>query len=357
MNNGNLQWTLLILIVLTSCSKYEKDSDILETNEQDTFNYLHLSDPHGSLQSIKRAALLLSSGDDDFGIITGDVTPSQELIDNMNVCVKPFLMIPGNHDGYDNIGQYEFRRWQDRLSFSSTSSYGGERKNYWYRDFIKNDRVLRCIALDQYETDEGQWSEKWDVTWTQEQIDWFVNIMEKSVDVDGIVVFMHCGWGNRYAGQRDVNNENEFISIYAHNYNHAYLYTGNSDPLMIPDIVNAYQTGVNITNQLYPNDGDDKLMVTTHFTSPQNNFIAYFGGHLHWDVVEFLKDYPRQLQVLVAASYEGPASEYCDLTRADCKYAINRTTIDFNNRTLTIKRIGAARKKDGTIRDTIQFHF
>ena len=70
---------------------------------------------------------------------------------------------------------------------------------------------------------------------------------------------------------------------------------------LIPDIVNAYQTGENLNDKRYPNSAvvKDTLTVTTNFQGPHDNFIAYFGGHLHWDVTETLPYNPRQLQMLL----------------------------------------------------------
>ena len=104
----------------------------------------------------------------------------------------------------------------------------------------------------------------------------------------------------------------------------------------------------------------DKVTVTTDFQGAHDNFIAYFGGHAHWDMVEHLKDYPRQLLSLVAYGGYRTGSEFNDLIKSvngPHSFTINMNIVDFKNRKLTIKRLGSIVKVDGTKREEISFSY
>ena len=151
------------------------------------------------------------------------------------------------------------------------------------------------------------------------------------------------------------------FSIYAKKYDNSYDYYGSKNLTIIPDIINAYQTGVNLIGQKYSNyDGGEILTVTTHFQEAHDNFIAYMGGHTHWDMAEPLKFYPQQLQVLVAYCGNGTSSNYNDLiknTNNKDFYNFNVNIIDLKKRQLKIIRKGANVKTDGNTRDSIIFNY
>ena len=71
---------------------------------------------------------------------------------------------------------------------------------------------------------------------------------------------------------------------------------------------------------------------------------------MHWDVVEYLKDYPQQLQLLIAHGGPAVGSVRNDLTREDATYTINYYVINFDTKQLTVHRIGSRKKADGTYR-------
>lgn len=364
-------YLLLILFVVPmyACNNLETFDveEFLDTEPilipDDEITFLHISDTHGSDRSLEPACGFLNMTDCSFGLLSGDIDATSEMKDMLLSCTKPFLMIPGNHDAYDNGGEHKFRtRMLDPMQDINNVIFGAEQCNYWHRDFYKAGYSLRVIGIDQWQTDHYSHKERESPSiLTQEQIDWFIQVLKDSYDFDGIIIMIHEGFGNAMVGQRDTNVTNDFISIYAKDYENGYDYAGVYNTLIIPDIVEAYLTGENLAAKEYMNANYlDKVTVTTDFQGPHDNFIAYFGGHAHWDMVEHLKDYPRQLQSLVAYGGYRTGSSLNDLVKTvngEFSFTINLNMIDFKNRTIIIKRLGSTIKVDGTKREQISFTY
>lgn len=198
---------------------------------------------------------------------------------------------------------------------------GTTTSNYYFYDFSQNGFNLRIIVLDQYEIDSGVPEIMYGIVHSQEQIDWLLNILESSINKDGVIVSMHSGFGNTLR-PRDITHTGDFISTKVYGYAESYEYWVYSDLYMIPDIIKSYMTGENFEKTFPSGILEDRLNVKTSFKEPANNFIGYNGGHTHWDVVKYLREFPEQLQIIVADG--GTAgSKRNDLPRADKPYTIN----------------------------------
>lgn len=328
-------------------------------------SFLHISDTHGSSISVYPMVEFLNNTSCDFGVITGDVLPNDVMMGYIGSSQKPIFMIPGNHDAYDGWGQYGFRQYISNANISIPNVvYGDDKANYFFYDLKKNGYQLRIIGIDQFEIDAVPSSGSPNVIMTQKQIDWFIRVLKESYDLDGIVILIHDGFGNSAKGSRDINNKTEFTSIFAYRFPNSYDHNGNFDPCLIPDIVNAYKTGENIMNREYPiGTNNGKIVVNTDFSGGHDNFIAYLGGHLHWDVTEYLNYYPNQLQILIAFGGEGegtPLSHYDDLykeTYGKFSYCINEYSIHFSRKEIEINRLGKDSVINGTTRKIIKFKY
>lgn len=364
---------LLLLCPLNSCSEdltFRAEDIISESDlmtNQDQLTFVHISDTHRSSISLSPALYYLNHTPSSFGILTGDVMATHVMLDKIKQSEKPMLLIPGNHDAYTRyayaVGQYGFRNHVlNRIGQNNRVVFGNTNENYWYQDFQKGEHTLRVIGIDQYEVESVREDpNSLNCVYSQSQMDWFVNLLENSEKCDGIIIAIHAGFGNKYVWSRDTDVTGSFISLYARDYDNSYDYQGLGIIKVIPDIVNAYQTGINLIGQKYSNTTEgDSLVVTTHFQGPHDNFIAYMGGHTHWDVVEPLLPYPKQLQVLIAYCGDGKGSEYNDLiknTNNKNSYNFNVNIVDFKKRQLKIIRKGAKIKVNRTIRDSIVFNY
>ena len=105
--------------------------------------------------------------------------------------------------------------------------------------------------MDQYEIDtEGKSYTHYSVV-SQKQVNWLIDLLDKSEQFDGIVLLMHQGFGNAGVGIRDSTNMNDFISLYANSYTKGYYHIGKNNPKLIPRIINAYIWGKNINGEKY----------------------------------------------------------------------------------------------------------
>ena len=339
--------------------EYDDMMSSIPNVEKDQISFMHISDTHGSDLSIRPMIYALNNCECDFAIITGDILPSTETIEYMASSKKPVLLVIGNHDAYDKYGQTGFRKnVMDKVSNPSIV-YPNDSACYYHIDFYKNGHSLRVIALDQYEIDTEGKSSAHNSVISQKQVNWLIDLLDKSEQFDGIVLLMHQGFGNAGVGVRDTTNMNDFISLYAKDYTKGYYHIGKYNPKLIPRILNAYISGKNINGDKYSTGFDKReLEVKTNFSGPHYNFVGYFGGHIHMDLIEYLPYMKNQLQILMAYSGKGTGSIFNDLLKSTSgpdSYNFNYSIFDFKMRKLKIHRIGANVKVDGTTRDSISF--
>lgn len=369
---------LLLIIVLISCDRDAIDHNIIppvnpvdsveETIEEGgadsaMVTFLHISDTHKSSISILPMVETLNDGDCDFGVITGDLIVNESMMNILLTSTKPIFIVPGNHDGYDVPNGQLFFRSQvlDKLQSHEIVHFGNEGANYYYVDIEKKGRTTRIIGLDQYEVDKVGKGRTNDVVMSQHQIDWFVNLLQESYDVDGIIILIHSGFGNHEYGRRNIGNRNSFISTLAYDIDQ-YLFYGIGYPLMIPEILDAYLTGINIDEKKYSSGHEgENINVKTSFVGEHHNFVGYFGGHVHWDFCEYLPDYPKQLQILMCycgtgtGKYELDCNDIIKTESGEDSWNINRNVLNYRNKTLNIYRLGAHNLITGGTRDSILF--
>ena len=334
-------------------------------------SFLHISDTHSVDVTLQPALEILNSDPTySFMILTGDFLPTEAMMQEVLASEKPVFIIPGNHDSWDEgtiahaLGQRGFREQVlDRLYPNGEVNFGEDSiSNYFYADVTQNGCTIRVIGLDLYELETVGKSIKNSVIFSQNQIDWLINVLEDSGDKDGVIILTHNGFGNARSNPRDDSYINEFVSINAYLFFDTYNYFGTGDADMIPSIVEAYMTGENLTNaSFYGGYSLQKINVTTNFDGPHNNFIAHYGGHIHFDVVEHLSWHPRQLMSIIAYGGRGNGGrEYNDLIKTDTgvdSYTINASNINFTTHEHQIVRIGSQQKIDGTLRQNILFTF
>lgn len=342
----------------------QKDLLMIQSLKEADVKFLHISDTHGSYVSVIPMKDILNNSDCDFGIISGDILPDDNMLNIINCSKKPILLIPGNHDAYDVLnGQTHFRyEVLEKLKKNSLLNFGRDDANYFYVDISKKGKTTRIIGLDQYEIETEGRSKSHNVVMSQYQIDWFIDLLQNSYNVDGIVIIIHSGFGNEIQGKRNLESRNSFISTLAYDFP-SYLFYGNSSPFLIPDIIKAYMSGVNILNKQYPSGVDETIItVNTSFNGSHHNFVGYFGGHVHWDLCEYLPYYSNQLQVLMCYSGIGTGKymsiDYNDLVKTNSgnnSYNINCNLIDYQNKKLSVYRLGANTLTTGGTRDSVQF--
>ncbi len=337
-------------------------------------SYLHISDTHSVDATLKPALEILNSDPTySFMILTGDFLPTETMMQEVLASEKPVFIIPGNHDSWNeenvtySYGQQGFREQVlNRLYPNGEVNFGDDVANYFYADVTQNGSTIRVIGLDLYDfANMGKPVVMNSVVFSQTQIDWLINILENSGDKDGVIILTHNGFGNSQQNTRDPNYVNEFVSINAKGWWDTYNYVGDGDAILIPSIIDAYITGNNLTDVEFKSGHKIKkvsqmINVTTNFNGPHNNFISYYGGHVHFDVVEHLSDFPNQLMSIIAYGGYGKGNSWNDLIKTNTgedSYTINANNINFTTHELKIVRLGSKKKDDGTLRESILFNF
>lgn len=337
-------------------------------------SFLHISDTHSVDVTLLPALEILNSDPTySFMILTGDFLPTEAMMQEVEASEKPVFIIPGNHDSWNeenvtySYGQQGFREQVlNRLYPNGEVNFGDDVANFFYVDVTQNGCTIRVIGLDLYDFDNmGKPVVMNSVVFSQQQIDWLIDVLENSGDKDGIVIMTHNGFGNSKQNTRDPNYVNEFVSINAYGWWDTYNYVGDGDAILIPSIIEAYMTGNNLTDAEFKSGHKVKkvsqmINVTTHFTGPHNNFIAYYGGHLHFDIVEYLSEFPNQLMSIIAYGGRGKGNTWNDLVKTNTgedSYTINASNINFTTHEHKIVRLGSKKKDDGTLRESIQFNF
>lgn len=333
-------------------------------------SFLHISDTHSVDVTLKPALEILNSDPTySFMILTGDFLPTETMMQEVLASEKPVFIIPGNHDSWNeenvtySYGQQGFREQVlNRLYPNGEVNFGDDVANFFYADVTQNGCTIRVIGLDLYDfVNGGKPVAMNSVVFSQKQIDWLIEVLEDSGDKDGVIILTHNGFGNSQQNTRDPNYVNEFISIYAGGWWDTYNYWGTGDAILIPSIIEAYMTGNNLEGVEFKY-GYRKLTVnvTTHFDGPHNNFIAHYGGHLHFDIVEYLSEFPNQLISIIAYGGRGKGNEWNDLVKTNTgedSYTINASNINFSTHEHKIVRLGSKQKDDGTLRESILFNF
>ena len=93
----------LLIFVLCNLSCSSEDSIIamnelqaLDSHSSGVISFMHISDTHGSSISVVPMVDALNSTNCDFGIITGDILPDDNMITVINSSKKPIFLVPGN---------------------------------------------------------------------------------------------------------------------------------------------------------------------------------------------------------------------------------------------------------------------
>lgn len=334
-------------------------------------SFLHISDTHSVDVTLQPALEILNSDPTySFMILTGDFLPTETMMQEVLASEKPVFIIPGNHDAWNeenvnySYGQKGFRELVlDRLYPNGEVNFGEDSiSNFFYADVTQNGCTIRVIGLDLYDfVNGGRPVVMNSVVFSQKQIDWLIGVLEDSGDKDGVIIMTHNGFGNSQQNTRDPEYVNEFVSIHASGWWDTYNYWGSGDAILIPSIIEAYMTGNNLENAEFKYGYRKKVVnVTTHFDGPHNNFIAYYGGHIHFDVVEYLSEFPKQLMSIIAYGGRGKGNEWNDHIKTNTgedSYTINASNINFTTHEHQIVRLGSKKKDDGTLRESILFNF
>lgn len=259
--------------------------------------FIHISDNHGDFESVNRAIQMSQYQTIDCIVHTGDWTkndsndtpnPIAAYKSMVESTTKPFYYCIGNHDVVGNISSNYLSESQLFTAFIQPIIDKGylvageytQGKCRYYHDVV--DKKVRMIFLYDYDN-PNQYQRAWQ-KYSQDQLDWFINILKNTPDGYSFIIFKHHPFSN-YEYVDFVNNsfcvdQTDFDASCSINKNF-YGYVGYPvDEDFLAPIVDAY------INKKSINYTANRTTQSVDFTTVTNTtyFGGFFGGHLHADV-------------------------------------------------------------------------
>lgn len=383
-----------------------KDFGIAAEGEEleplDTFSFLHMSDSHGTTNSINKAISMMTSGNDDydgsieFFLHTGDlgvqptyhVSPEIGSLDS-NAASMRMLYTQGNHDAYElcqNVldresgnngknGKFLLRQKAEAWMENMDVDWGNTDKEsvvinndtqqmarglYWSKDFLLSDgvRKLRVIGIDLYNTAAAVQA-YYTHNISQAQADWLVDQLSTLGKNDFFLIALHevpLPNNNPSSYATSLRRKNAFCS--SRLYTFAPMYAGYD--VFLTAIVNAYLSGE--SKKITASYGDYAEVTVDFAGKHPATLIAWICGHVHGEILTHHPDYPNQLVSSVDCSkgslnednssdlrYTNGVPDDSSSSRPANSILMNKLTIDFDNKRLKIERIGLKRAAKHTV--------
>lgn len=349
--------------------------------------FAHISDTHKATHNLRAFEVLNylgTNGHVQFLMHTGDIledpkSASQSRWAGIVASAQyPVMLTAGNHD----VGNWATASGQyttDALFYNAfiapvrdiwglKSDGGGtphiNGKNYYFKDF--SEQKVRYIVVYEYELPE-----QFDIDgstllagrgarWiSQAQADWFVEALRTTPDGYGVIVAKHAPDGKRGEDSNPFNSP--FLKGKEHQQTYQY-FGGVSYTTFFADIVQAFIDKTTISKTIQQSAGTitGSVTINADFTTTSGReFICYVTGHTHADGINFLKDYPEQLDLNINCDntfYQ----HYSDLYLAEgtmYEDAINVYSIDRNRGVIHVVRIGGEYSADGDRRDILTIKY
>lgn len=288
---------------------------------------------------------------------------------------KPILSVIGNHEVLSREDMYikgvtneDIKNYfYNDTIINHNNAIHSDNKLYWYKDFKQLDKTIRIIGLYQYEyevpikdngyPEYGQNSGKGKDTiyYSQEQIDWLINVLDSCDDNTYVIILSH------YA----ISKDNEYADKeWNPSLNIRPLFSGGDDLDgqtnydLIPQIVQSWIDGSSV-NSISTMKVDNTSVIANHKfkIAHYNKFISYISGHTHNDAIGYLKNYPNQKQISLACTTNIDPQQGNDLVRDDhqLKNCFTILSYDHFNNVINMVRLGADITIDGRNRKFVKF--
>ena len=201
-------------------------------------------------------------------------------------------------------------------------------ENYYYADLPNPlGGVVRIIALDVTDQENGLYSSQHNAILSQKQIDWLCHTAMKKdmTERHSVIILVHH--------PLPPADEDEFKGLVYNDFLH--------DWNMIPEIVEAFRTKQAISKK-YRNKLNklDSIAVDVSFADSPGEFVCYLGGHLHTFLHYEIRsscdtELPNQLMIIANNMSPSEKSE---------KSHIERSNTGLRNNTFNLYAIDTKRK-------------
>lgn len=369
---------------------FKRNPNTADSNYTPNLVFMHMSDTHCEetrrFESFKKSVELfniVSRGSQYYGnalkfiLHTGDVRNAEysdgygffePVIKNLK---KNIYVTPGNHDvgnGYTvaNAGTNEdiynqmiapmLDKWN--LNSDGVDSPHIEGKNYYFNDFT--DEKIRMIVLYEYETN-------FDIStsnptllvhhrgyraFSQGQIDWLIQTLKNTPQGYGVIIAKH------QPESVDGFTDNPFYSSWQTERTHMQSYCGTE---LIAQIVQAFIDRTVFNTTIQQTGGIvTTLNVAADFSSlASSEFICYCSGHTHLDMINKLKNYPKQIELNIGPNnthYTNGTDIYQN-GEGVTRLLTNVYSIDRNRGYIYVVRLGANFSNTAQYRDFISLKY
>lgn len=349
--------------------------------------FAHISDTH-KMKHNERAIQLLNylgaNGHVQFLMHTGDILEEPKSASQSRwagavaLANYPVMVTAGNHDvgnwetasgKYTTSAQFYEAFIAPQVAQWGLKSDGGgspfvSGRNYYFKDFT--EQKVRYIVVYEYEIPDPKASDGTTLLagrgarWiSQAQADWFVEALRTTPEGYGVIVARHAPDGKR--GEENNPFNAPYLKGKEHQQTHQTV-GGVSYTTFFADIIEAFISKSKISKTVNQSAGAGlaDVVINADFSALGNvEFICHVTGHTHADGINFLKDYPRQLDLNINCD-NTHYQHYSDLYLAEgamYEDAMNVYSIDRNRGVIHVVRIGGEYSADGDRRDIITIKY
>lgn len=344
---------------------------------------IHGSDVHGDFERLKNIYKVADNIDADAVVLTGDLV-AHHASDNIRTAIDlakkspvPTFICAGNHEvGFKHtpsggsmidyevsdatVYNYVFKDLAEYFEYLSAGSTVSTAP-YYFKDLTT--KKLRIISMYQYmngtqDAGQGLSSLRWDIHYTQEEMDWFCGTLLSTPAEYGVLLLIHTTELSQNGGMIQDNN------LFFTDYNFASTRSSVTNGQPLSEIIDAFIARTSLVKTYTQKGTPSSFSVDADFSSIASsvNFIAQVNGHFHRDAVGLVAGTTERQVSLGIACTAGTyrQSKGCDTVRnlknntgnSFNVYVINQTTGKID-----VFKIGAHRTVDNRNRVHMEIEY
>ena len=328
-DNGSSQTTSVIEDTIKDNLQYIQSISVDSSWDFTTkpLRILFTADYHGAREKLTSFVKFINALKVDFGVAGGDLNNAYTddftwWREEMRLCEKPIFYCIGDndHDGGSPTTAGLFTKYfgADFNTHNGTSID----KTYYHID--RPNEKIRMIFLNEFDA----LTSASNMNYTKIQLDWFSQTLLNTPIGYGVMVVKHK------PGKEPQKNPT--IGWYDLRYY-------DSDSTMghpVETIIQAFIDKVKMLPQTFGSvtiNGVDFSSVNS-----ATDFVCYLGGHVHCDIVGFLKDFPKQLSISIdCAALNRTITDLTRIAGTTSENVINHITVNKDKKTVSLIRLGA----------------
>ena len=340
---------------IMNASSYYGCHGLGETNVKKCFSMLVTTDVHRCAKQMRSAVEYLNYYEAlDCGVCLGDImgadfaeSDGKWYVNEVLKSEKPFYTVLGNHD----FGNSE------RVAIAATTQMSFEKfivplkekigletldRPYY---MVQNDQYkIVLLVLNSYDTpddldEDGNYKvHRGKEMILQAQTDWLIEALQSVPQGYHVLLALHTFCYSHIVIDGVWTQKGMSFNSRKDTYG------------QLPDIMNAWINGTKLQKSYAPTELEDvlpkQIIVNCDFTARgKGDFVGYFVGHTHHDIVARCEDYPDQKVVCFASTACDTWQNYdSDLPRAEGTKAedlITVVSVDTKQRQIRLVRIGS----------------